>query len=205
MGTDLVVRRCTDRELAALEAGEPPGSGIARRFLREQAAGNIVFAAAWRDEQLLGTVVLDFRSEEAPELKHLHVQEAFRGAGAGTAMCRWIEAQAERSGFGKLYLGVGADNPGARRLYQRLGFTFAGRSTTTTYQYVDHDGQKQWATETDDILEKTLSGREFSVFREPTSGQGSHSGAKASGMQPAHGSPFEEHPAAVTCGGCSSG
>ena len=158
MGTDSVVRRCTDRDLAALEAGEPPGSGIARHFLSEQAAGNIVFAAAWRDQQLLGTVVLDFHAEDAPELKHLYVNEGFRGAGAGTAMCRWIEAQAVRSGFGKLYLGVGVDNPGARRLYQRLGFTFAGRTTSTTYQYVDHNGRKQWATETGDILEKTLSG-----------------------------------------------
>ena len=158
MGTDSVVRRCTDRDLAALEAGEPPGSGIARHFLHEQAAGNIVFAAAWRDEQFLGTVVLYFHSEDAPELKHLYVREGFRGVGAGTAMCRWIEAQAVRSGFGKLYLGVGVDNSGACRLYRRLGFSFAGRATSTTYRYVDHNGRKQWATETDDILEKTLSG-----------------------------------------------
>jgi len=140
-----------------LEAGEPPGSGIARYFLREQAAGNIVYAAAWRDQQLLGTVVLDFRSEYAPELKHLHVQEASRGAGTGTAMCAWTERQAMREGFDKLYLGVGVDNPGARRLYQRLGFSLAGWTTTTTYQYVDKDGRKHWATEKDDIFEKALA------------------------------------------------
>ena len=157
MRPDPVVRRCTDRDLAALESGEPPASGIARYFLREQAAGNIVFAAAWRDQQLLGTVVLDFRADYAPELKHLYVQETSRGAGAGTAMCRWIERQAMREGFDRLYLGVGVDNPGARRLYQRLGFSFTGRTTTTTYQYVDQDGRKQWATETDDIFEKALS------------------------------------------------
>lgn len=157
MRMDPVVRRCTNGDLAALEAGEPPGAGIARYFLREQAAGNIVFAAAWRNLHLLGTVVLDFRSDDAPELKHLYVHEAFRGAGTGTAMCWWIETQAARRGFGKLYLGVGVDNPGARRLYQRLGFSFTGRTTTTTYQYVDQDGRKQWATETDDIFEKALS------------------------------------------------
>ena len=158
MRTDPVVRRCTERDLAALEASEPPDSGIARDFLREQAAGNIVFAAAWRDHQLLGSVVLDFRSDAAPELKHLHVQEAFRGGGAGTAMCRWIETQAARRGCGKLYLRVGVDNLRARRLYQRLGFSFAGRTTTTRYLYVDQNGFQQWATETDDVLEKTLSG-----------------------------------------------
>jgi len=152
-----VVRRCTDRDLAALEAGEPPGSGIARYFLREQAAGNIAYAAAWRDQQLLGTVVLDFRSDDAPELKHLYVQEASRGAGAGTALCAWTERQAMRQGYDKLYLGVGVGNPGARRLYQRLGFSFAGRTTTTTYQYVDQGGRKHRVTETDDIFEKVLA------------------------------------------------
>lgn len=159
-----VVRRCTDGDLAALEAAEPPGSGIARYFLREQVAGNIVYAAAWRDQQLLGTVVLDLRSDYVPELKHLYVQEALRGAGAGTAMCVWTEHQAVREGFDKLYLGVGVDNPGARRLYQRLGFSFAGRTTTTTYQYVDKDGRKQWATETYDIFEKALAGSDPSGF-----------------------------------------
>lgn len=48
-----------------------------------------MFAAVWRDQQLFGTVVLYFRSDDAPELKHLFVHEAFRGAGAGTAMCGW--------------------------------------------------------------------------------------------------------------------
>jgi hypothetical protein len=37
-----------------------------------------------------------------------------------------------------------------------LGFTSTGRSTTTTYQYVDDDGQKQWTTETDEVFEKAL-------------------------------------------------
>lgn len=102
-------------------------------------------------------MVLDFCSEYTPELKHLYVQEASRGAGAGTALCSWTECQAMRAGFDKLYLGVGVENPGARRLYQRLGFTFAGQTTTTTYQYVDNAGRKQWATETDDIFEKALA------------------------------------------------
>lgn len=157
MRSDVVVRQCTDEDLTALEEAEPPGSGITRYFLREQAEGNIMYAAAWRDQQLLGTVVLDFRSEYAPELKHLYVQEAARGAGAGTALCAWTERQAIREGFDNLSLGVGVENPGARRLYQRLGFTFAGQTTTTTYQYVDIDGRKQWATETDDIFEKALA------------------------------------------------
>lgn len=45
MRPDLVVRQCTDEDLAALEEVETPGSGITRYFLREQAEGNIVYAS----------------------------------------------------------------------------------------------------------------------------------------------------------------
>lgn len=157
MTGEIVVRQCADGDLATLETNEPPQSGIARTFLHHQAIGDIVYAAAWRDYQLMGTVVLDLTSEYTPELKHLFVQETARGDGAGTALCIWTENYAAQAGFDKLYLGVGIENHGARRLYERLGFKPVGQATTTTYQYVDESGQKQWATETDDIFEKTLA------------------------------------------------
>ncbi|MHA7146291.1 GNAT family N-acetyltransferase [Arthrobacter sp. TmT3-37] len=104
----------------------------------------------------VGTVVLDLVSDHVPELKHLYVQESARGTGVGTALCAWTETYVEQSGFDKLYLNVSTENDSARRLYERLGFTSTGRSTTTTYQYVDDDGQKQSTTETDEVFEKAL-------------------------------------------------
>jgi GNAT superfamily N-acetyltransferase len=155
--TDVIqIRQCVDGDLAALEATEPPGAGIARNLLKHQSAGTVVYAAAWRKHQPAGTVVLDLVSDHTPELKHLFVQESARGAGIGTALCAWTETHAEQSGFDKLYLSVGTENDGARRLYECLGFVPTGRSTTTTYQYVDDDGQKQWTTETYDVFEKSL-------------------------------------------------
>ncbi|MHA7239804.1 GNAT family N-acetyltransferase [Arthrobacter sp. TMS1-12-1] len=159
MTEEIVVRRCIDGDLDALEMTEPPGSGITRNLLRHQAAGSIVYAAAWQKNQPVGTVVLDLASKYTPELKHLFVQEAARGAGVGTALCAWAEDHAAQAGFGKLHLNVGVENDGARRLYQRLGFTPAGQTTTTTYEYVDDAGQKQWATETDEVFDKTLASR----------------------------------------------
>jgi GNAT superfamily N-acetyltransferase len=156
MVAEIVVRQCVEGEVAALEAAEPPGSGIARHLLNLQAGGNIVFAAAWRGHDVIGTVVLDLASEHRPELKHLFVQAASRGAGAGAALCAWVECRAAQAGFEKLYLGVGIANHRARRLYKRLGFRPAGETTTTTYQYFDHAGQKQWATETDEVFGKAI-------------------------------------------------
>ncbi|RJT75660.1 GNAT family N-acetyltransferase [Arthrobacter cheniae] len=157
MSDEIVIRRCDDADLAALEMTEPPGAGVARSHLQHQATGKIVYAAAWQTHQPVGAVVLDLASNHTPELKHLFVQEAARGAGVGTVLCAWTESYAAQAGFDKIYLGVGVENQGARRLYERLGFTPTGQTTTTTYQYVDDDGRKQWATETDDILEKTLA------------------------------------------------
>ncbi|MDN4611797.1 GNAT family N-acetyltransferase [Arthrobacter burdickii] len=158
MTDEIEVRQCVNGDLAALEATEPPRSGIARNLLQHQASGAIVYAAAWQTQQLVGTVVLDLVSNHTPELKHLFVQESARGAGVGTALCAWTEKRAVQAGFDKLYLSVGVENQAASRLYERLGFTSFGKTTTTTYQYVDDDGQKQWATETDDLFEKALAG-----------------------------------------------
>ncbi|TYC96322.1 GNAT family N-acetyltransferase [Arthrobacter echini] len=152
------IRLCADSDLVALEATEPPGAGIARSVLQHQGAGIVVYAAAWRQDQPLGTVVLDLNASCAPELKHLFVQETVRGTGIGTSLCIWTEAYAVQAGFAALYLSVGTDNDGARRLYERLGFAPTGRTTTTSYEYIDDDGRKQWATENDETFVKVLPG-----------------------------------------------
>jgi GNAT superfamily N-acetyltransferase len=156
MTDEIHIRQCVDADLTVLEATEPPGAGIARNLLKHQATGTVVYAAAWRDHQPVGTVVLDFAADHAPELKHLFVQESARGTGVGTALSAWMEAYAAQARFEQLYLSVGTDNDGARGLYERWGFTPTERSTTTTYQYVDDDGYKHWATETDDVFVKAL-------------------------------------------------
>lgn len=45
-----------------------------------------------------------------------------RGAGLGTALLRHVHAQAARAGASRVWLHVLEENPGARLLYERLGF-----------------------------------------------------------------------------------
>ncbi|ODT28281.1 MAG: hypothetical protein ABS63_04865 [Microbacterium sp. SCN 70-27] len=67
-----------------------------------------------------------------------------------------MRAAEEASGeAGELSVGVGLDNADARRLYERLGYSATGEVTTTTYLYVDADGEHE-ATETDERLVKQL-------------------------------------------------
>ena len=48
-----------------------------------------------------------------------------RGQGIGARLLRAAEQALQARGFRWALLGVQADNPGARRLYERLGYTLA--------------------------------------------------------------------------------
>src|SRR5699024_361588 len=62
------------------------------------------------------------------------------------------------AGFTRIWIGVSEDNSGARRLYERLGYTPTGRTETYSYTYVAADGSKHTLTETAEYLEKRLGG-----------------------------------------------
>jgi ribosomal protein S18 acetylase RimI-like enzyme len=53
---------------------------------------------------------------------HLGVAPTFQGRGIGTWLLRHAEREARAQGFRRLSLDVSARNPGAQRLYERLGF-----------------------------------------------------------------------------------
>ena len=55
-------------------------------------------------------------------LNHLEVAPGWQGQGIGTRLVRAAEDAARRRGFDRIVLGVGVDNPDAKRLYERLGY-----------------------------------------------------------------------------------
>lgn len=57
-----------------------------------------------------------------PMLNHLEVAPGWQGQGIGTRLVRAAEDAARRRGFDRIVLGVGVDNPDAKRLYERLGY-----------------------------------------------------------------------------------
>jgi RimJ/RimL family protein N-acetyltransferase len=80
-----------------------------------------------------------------------------RGRGIGTALIRAAEDSARQLGHGRLSLGVGVDNPQARRLYERLGFLDWGHGTVVgTLVERDHDGPPVILSEVCHILVKPL-------------------------------------------------
>lgn len=149
----IVVRILEDSDIPALERAEPPGQGFARAMWRRQQQGDSLLLVAWVGSDPAGSGQLD-RAGARPELKNLNVRPTWRGCGVGTS----IIAEAERMArdAGELTMGVGRDNPRARALYERLGYVGTGQMTTTTYDYVDDEGVTRTATETDELMVKTL-------------------------------------------------
>ena len=73
--------------------------------------------------EIIGTAHL-WRYVNVSELADVLVAEAWRGQGIGTALIMTLTTHAAVSGWMPLEIGVEADNAGALRLYQRLGFAF---------------------------------------------------------------------------------
>lgn len=156
----VVVRPCTESDVAALEAGEPPGSGYARGAFARQEADVVDFlvAVVVDDGSVVGSAELT--NDEPPELKNLGVDDAARGRGVGTALIRAaeliVDARITGAGVGQrsLVVGVGLENPRAAALYERLGYRRTGVQTSTTYSYVDAEGVTHTVTERDEELIK---------------------------------------------------
>lgn len=54
-------------------------------------------------------------------VKEIFVRPEARGQGVGTALLRFLKAEAQRRGIGRIDLTTDPDNRGAQRLYARLG------------------------------------------------------------------------------------
>jgi ribosomal protein S18 acetylase RimI-like enzyme len=98
-----------------------------RRAVQER--GESVQLLAWRQRQLVGWVTLLLRSKygdvrdrlgDFPEMNALAARP--QGQGIGTALIRSAEQAAREMGAVRIGLAVGADNDGAVRLYDRLGY-----------------------------------------------------------------------------------
>jgi GNAT superfamily N-acetyltransferase len=127
----ITIRPATRADLTALVAALGQPQFFADRLGRARHNGGDLLVA-WLDGVPVGNVFLWCEALEEPELReafpdapllnHLEVAPAVRGHGIGTALVRACEKAARRRGYDILLLGVGVDNPEARRLYERLGY-----------------------------------------------------------------------------------
>jgi ribosomal protein S18 acetylase RimI-like enzyme len=124
------IRAAVDQDLPALEeisrlvAHDAP----VREIHEQQAKGEALILVAEVNGHPAGQVWIALqrrRAERAGELWAVSVLPCLRGQGLGAALVRAAEDALQARGFRWALLGVEADNPGARRLYERLGYTLA--------------------------------------------------------------------------------
>lgn len=104
--------------------------------LARQEAGEASYLIAWASGEVLGHTLLIWAGPDnedigallprAAAVEGLAVRSDWQGQGIGTRLVEQAERLARLRGIPHLSLGVSGDNPGARRLYKRLGFQDSG-------------------------------------------------------------------------------
>lgn len=96
-----------------------------------------------------------YGSEPQGYLYALRVMEPFQRKGLGTTLVRAAEAELRTHGLRSATIAVAKDNPGAERLYARLGYHVFGEDDGR-WQYVDHEGRTRLVEEPCWLMEKML-------------------------------------------------
>jgi GNAT superfamily N-acetyltransferase len=160
------IRPASDTDLATLVAVLGERRWFTDRLVRQQHGGGVVLVA-WLEDHPVDEVFLECEPATEPEVRrqlpgvprldHLEAAGPFQGRGIGTALIRAAEATARQLGHERIALGVGLDNPKARRLYERLGYADWGHGTVvgTWVEYPD-DGPPVTLSEVCDLLVKHL-------------------------------------------------
>lgn len=164
------IRACRAPDVPLLETWRPTGPtrAHAARFHRQQSGGS-TFLVAWTEDGPAGScevrwtgceaVEVRRRFPDCPEINGLQVWPAERQSrGIGTALIAEAEARARRHGRALIGLGVGDDNPRARSLYLRLGYTDQDCPYIDRYSWLDGAGTRHHEADPCRFLVKHLDG-----------------------------------------------
>lgn len=129
MQISLTLRDLEPGDLADLawSGGPEHLSALARTWQDTLTGGAVLLVAALPNGRLVATGAADLRRYRgAGFLWMLSVHETLQGLGVGSWLVSALEARLAKQGLREAWLHVEQDNPGAARLYRRLGYTDAG-------------------------------------------------------------------------------
>jgi GNAT superfamily N-acetyltransferase len=160
------IRPCTDADLSVLCSHWTTPGGVHEAHHARQQAGQATYLVAWRDQEPLGSGVLQWGGcigtnartayPHAVELNHLQVRDEYRGQGVGSSLIAAAETLASQAGRYQMAVGVAEDNPDAERLYRRVGYHPTGVIDVSEYDWITPEGAVRHATERDHLLVKDL-------------------------------------------------
>ncbi|MDQ3714703.1 MAG: GNAT family N-acetyltransferase [Actinomycetota bacterium] len=161
------IRVCATEDLDRLRAQWPtPGSDVHGAHFAAQQRGSASYLVAWRGTLPLGSARVNWAGcvganarsayPECVEIHHLQVRPGERGGGVGAALIGAAETLIRSHGHTHACLGVAADNPGAARLYRRLGYRSTGVRDLIAYTWIDENGVAHDKIEDDELRVKTI-------------------------------------------------
>jgi GNAT superfamily N-acetyltransferase len=154
MNTEVVMRNTEPVDLPALTAIRPP-EAIHRGRLRDAQRPDFHYFVFLDGQHIVGFSSLVFRrpaswsnaddDQHLPQIVDLHIDEASRGRGYGSAAIQAMERFTVDVGYPQLYIAVEpVNNPRAYTLYQRLGYRpLQAEPYHHRWQAVDGDNQIQ--------------------------------------------------------------
>ena len=157
---DVVIRTGKEPDLPAME-----WEGEYRRYRRlykmameEAKAGRRLILVAEVDGRIIGQIIVQLNRADAAGTGYLYafrVRPEWRNRGIGTRLIQVAEASLVRMGFRRALIAVARDNPGARRLYERMGYVLFAEDAGE-WSFIDDRGQLQRVVEPSWLLEKPL-------------------------------------------------
>lgn len=157
---DVVIRNGTERDLPAME-----WEGEYRRYRRlyrlamdEAKAGRRFVLVAEVSGRIIGQIIVQLNRADSTGTGYLYafrVRPEWRNRGIGTRLILEAEAALMGLGFRRTLIAVARDNPGARRLYERLGYSLFAEDAGE-WSFVDDRGRLQRVVEPSWLLEKVL-------------------------------------------------
>ncbi|HST25994.1 MAG TPA: GNAT family N-acetyltransferase [Gaiellaceae bacterium] len=123
----IAIRPCEECDLDHFGAF---GSDRHVEYCRDEFAhsGRVILVAVSDQDIPVGKVHVHLDRDDSAWLEALAVARPHRGRGIGATLVGAAEALAAERGFGMVALGVEDSNPGARQLYDRLGYRSVARS-----------------------------------------------------------------------------
>lgn len=157
------IREATDKDLPALEWGGEFSRFrlVYRRAMKEARKGRQTLLVAEYNKTIVGQLFILFSTVHAdphpiPYTGYLYsfrVKPEYRNQGIGGSLIESAEEILQERAFRRVLIGVAKINEGARRLYERHGYSIIAEDPGE-WSFIDHENQIQKVVEPTYIMEK---------------------------------------------------
>ncbi len=162
---DFYIRPAVETDLPGMEwEGEyRQYRRVYRHVMEEMQLGKRLILVAESDNSVVGQVFIQFNAHRADihqgfysaYLHAFRVRPPYRNRGIGTRLILAAESILIDAGYERVVIAAAEENQGARRLYERLGYSYY-KNDPGRWAFIDHRGKLQNVHEPSVLLEKWL-------------------------------------------------